>query len=243
METWEMSDAFDTLTNAYQGNWGFGQNDKIAFDEYEKSFYLTLAQELLVISYYNGKNSSGYQFEVTEEDRRILDSLMSTKQYSSSEQINVSGSCGLKPLAEESVFYKLPQNLMFITYEGVRFSDKDDKCVNGAYAAVYPVTQDEFWKTYKNPFRGANQRRVLRLDAANNIVELVSKSNIGEYLIRYLRKPKPILLVDMPDDSDVSIFGGQTTEQGCELDSQVHMKIVDLAVNMALQRKSIGNKQ
>lgn len=39
----ELSSAFDTLTNSYQGNWGFGQNDKVAFDEYEKSFYLTLA--------------------------------------------------------------------------------------------------------------------------------------------------------------------------------------------------------
>lgn len=239
METWEMSDAFDTLTNAYQGNWGFGQNDKIAFDEYEKSFYLTLAQELLVISYYNGKNQSGYQFEVTEEDRRILDSLVVTvhpNELQCSTQV-------VQHIVPESKFYQLPQNLMFITYEGVRFSDKDDKCINGAYAAVYPVTQDEFWKTYKNPFRGANQRRVLRLDAANNIVELVSKNNIGDYLVRYLRKPKPILLVDMPEDSDVSVFGGWTTEQECELDSQVHMKIVDLAVNMALQRKSIGNKQ
>lgn len=235
----EMSNAFDTLTNSYQGNWGFGQNDKIAFDEYEKSFYLTLAQELLVISYYNGKNQSGYQFEVTEEDRRILDSLVVTvhpNEFQCSTQ-------AVQHIVPESKFYQLPQNLMFITYEGVRFSDKDDKCINGAYAAVYPVTQDEFWKTYKNPFRGANQRRVLRLDAANNIVELVSKNNIGDYLVRYLRKPKPILLVDMPEDSDVSVFGGCTTEHECELDSQVHMKIVDLAVNMALQRKSIGNKQ
>lgn len=235
----EFSNSFDTLTNAYQGNWGFGQNDKIAFDEYEKSFYLTLAQELLVISYYNGKNSSGYQFEVTEEDRRILDSLVVTIHPN-----QVDDSCNrIQHIVPESVFYQLPGNLMFITYEGVRFSDGSDKCVNGAYAAVYPVTQDEFWKTYKNPFRGANQRRVLRLDAANNIVELVSKNNIGDYLVRYLKKPKPIVLVDMPDDADISVFDGWTTEQECELDSQVHMKIVDLAVNMALQRKSIGNKQ
>lgn len=235
----ELSSAFDTLTNSYQGNWGFGQNDKIAFDEYEKSFYLTLAQELLVISYYNGKNSSGYQFEVTEEDRRLLDSLVVTIHPN---ELQCNGQT-VQHIVPESKFYQLPQNLMFITYEGVKFSDKDDKCINGAYAAVYPVTQDEFWKTYKNPFRGANQRRVLRLDAANNIVELVSKNNIGDYLVRYLRKPKPILLVDMPEDSDVSVFGGQTSEQECELDSQMHMKIVDLAVNMALQRKSIGNKQ
>lgn len=239
MTTDEFSNVFDTLTNSYQTNWGFGQDDKIAFDEYEKSFYLTLAQELIVITYYNGKNSSGYQFEVTEEDRRILDSLITTIhpeefQYNTQNSWHIVG---------ESKFYRLPQNLMFITYEGVRFSDKDDSCINGAYATVYPVTQDEFWKTYKNPFRGANKRRVLRLDAGNNIVELVSKNPISDYLVRYLRKPKPILLTDMPEDSDVSLFGGWTSEQNCELDSSIHVKIVDLAVNMALQRKSIGNKQ
>lgn len=44
MNTEELSNLFDLLTNTYQVNWGFGQNDKIAFDEWEKSMYLTLAQ-------------------------------------------------------------------------------------------------------------------------------------------------------------------------------------------------------
>lgn len=39
----EMSNAFDTLANSYMHYWGFGQNDDLAFDEYEKSFYLTTA--------------------------------------------------------------------------------------------------------------------------------------------------------------------------------------------------------
>lgn len=131
---------------------------------------------------------------------------------------------------------------MYITYEGAQFGSYD-KCIDNAYASVYPVTQDEFWKTYKNPFRGANERRILRLDAGDNIMELVSKHGIKDYLVRYLRKPMPIILVDMPEHSDVSVFDGQSSEQQCELDSTVHPKIVDIAVNMALQRKSIGNKQ
>lgn len=151
------------------------------------------------------------------------------------------GGTDIKPLVEESKFYKVGEDddLMFITYEEVKFSDKDDACVNGAYAAVYPVTQDEFWKTYKNPFRGANQRRVLRLDAGNNIVELVSKNTIGKYIVRYLKHPQPIVLTDMPDE--VSVFG-QQNEMHCMLDKQCHNKIVEIAVNMALRTKSIGNR-
>lgn len=200
--------------------------------------YLTLAQQLYVTSCYNGKNSSDYSFEVTEEDRRILDALVVTIHPSKLQNAVQT----IQHIVPESVFYQLPSNLMYITYEGAQFGS-DDKCVDNAYASVYPVTQDEFWKTYKNPFRGANERRILRLDAGNNIMELVSKHGIKDYLVRYLRKPRPIILVDMPAHSDVSVFDGQSCEQQCELDSTVHPKIVDIAVNMALQRKSIGNKQ
>lgn len=60
MDIIEMSDAFDTLTNVFKTNYGFGQEDKVAFDEYEKSYFLSLAQEAFVISCYNGQNNSGY---------------------------------------------------------------------------------------------------------------------------------------------------------------------------------------
>lgn len=238
MNTTEMSDSFDLLTNSYQTYWGFGQNDRITFDEWEKSFYLTIAQQLFVTSCYNGKNSSGYSFEVTEEDRRILDKLVVTTHPS---QLQTQSQT-IQHIVPESVFYQLPGNAMYVTYEGVLF-DSDDECVDNLYAIVYPVTQDEFWKTYRNPFRGANERRVLRLDAGNNLMELVSKYGIKDYLVRYIRKPRPIILVDMPSDSDVSVFDGQAFEQQCELDNMVHNRIVEIAVNMALQRKSIGNKQ
>ena len=51
---------------------------KLEFDEYEKSVFLTKAQEELVISIYDGKNLSGESFENTEEARRSLSSLVKT---------------------------------------------------------------------------------------------------------------------------------------------------------------------
>ena len=198
-----------------------------------------MAQELFVVSCYNGKNGSGYQFEVTEEDRRVLDALVKTITPSPVEGQE------MKHIVPESVFYSVCdgdlKDLMFTTYESVKFSGNDNECIDGTIASVFPVTQDEFWKTYKNPFRNQNERRVLRLDAGDDIVELVSKYNIGEYLVRYIRKPNAIVLVDMPDWSDLTVFNGNSTAQPCELDETVHSKIVELAVNMALRRKSIGN--
>ena len=159
MNTHELSDLFDTLCNANQLKSGFGNTDILSFNEYEKSLYLTLAQQIFVTSCYNGKNDSGYQFEITEEDRRILDSLVVTTHPSRS-----TSTSNVK-IVDESVFYNLPDDLMFVTYESVKFSNDDDGCINGKSAIVQPVTQDEFWKTYNNPFRGSNDRRVLRLDA------------------------------------------------------------------------------
>ena len=81
----ELSNGFDTLVSSYRRFKDFDKQeilDSIEFDEYEKSFFLTKAQEELVMSYYDGKNIYGDSFEATEELRRQLDSLVKTKVYS-----------------------------------------------------------------------------------------------------------------------------------------------------------------
>ena len=92
---------------------------------------------------------------------------------------------------------------------------------------MYPTTQDEFHKIKNNPFRGPNGNRVLRLDIQNNAVELVSKTPVKNYFVRYLRKPKPIVLVDL--DGDLSIHGVQSVTSS-ELNPLLHEKIVKYAV-------------
>lgn len=59
MTTQEFSDSFDTLLNSYNTQAQFGNQTSIrdiALDEYEKSLYLTKAQEEVVVNLYNGKN-------------------------------------------------------------------------------------------------------------------------------------------------------------------------------------------
>lgn len=58
----EFSNAFDTLLNSYDTQSQFGEQAskrEIVLDEYEKSFYLTKAQEEVVVNFYNGKNQIG----------------------------------------------------------------------------------------------------------------------------------------------------------------------------------------
>jgi hypothetical protein len=107
---------------------------------------------------------------------------------------------------------------------------------------VVPVTQYEYHKIRKNPFRGANDRRALRLDLSEGVVEILSNYDVSEYYVRYLRKLNPIILEDLPNGITIghsSSFAGNKRTP-CELHEGLHHRILELAVQMALQSKGIG---
>lgn len=237
MTSEEFSNGFDTLVNSYRRFKAFDKQerlDSIEFDEYEKSFYLTKAQEELVINFYNGKNPYGDSFESTEELRRYLDNLVKTKVYKAEDAIAV-----VDALSDKSLFFELPDDIMFITYEQVTFDDASIGCYNGQTADVYPVTQDEYNKVIKNPFRGPTKHRVLRVDTGDNNVELISKFNISKYLVKYLSKPSPIILEYLPNGLTIN---GISSETPCELNEILHNTILKIAVQTALQSKVINTK-
>lgn len=230
----EFSNGFDQLVNSYKRFKDFDKQellDSIEFDEYEKSFFLTKAQEELVVNFYNGKNPYGDSFESTEELRRYLDNLVVTKVYSASEQVSGTG------VSTSSVFYKLPEKLAFITMEQITYGDESLGCYNGSSANVYPITQDEYSRVKNNPFRGPTKYKALRLDAGEGIVELVSKYRIESYLVRYLAKPEPIILEDLPNDLTIDGVNSQTE---CKLNEILHSTILERAVQIGLQSKGVS---
>lgn len=238
MTTQEFSNAFDTLLNSYNTQAQFGDQSSrgdIVLDEYEKSLLLTRAQEEVVVNLYNGKNPYGDSFESTEEMRRYLESLVETKIYQSEEQVSGVG------LSENSVFYELPSNLAFITMEQVVLDDEALGCYNGNVISVYPITQDEYNKVRGNPFRGPTKYKALRLDTGNNIVEIISKYKVGEYLLKYLKRPEPIILEDLPEDRpDLAFDGDKREHSDCKLNPILHSIILNRAVQMAIQAKGMS---
>lgn len=230
----EFSNTFDTLLNSYNTTAQFGEQAskrEIVLDEYEKSLYLTKAQEEVVVNFYNGKNPYGDSFESTEEMRRYLENLVKTKVYSTTEQVSGTG------VSDNSVFYKLPNDVAFITMEQVTYNDKSLGCYNGSTAAVYPVTQDEYSRIKNNPFRGPTRYKAIRLDTGDNTVELISKYKIGKYLLKYLSRPEPIILEDLPNDLTIE---GRGEHSECKLNSILHDTILERAVQIALQAKGIS---
>lgn len=231
----EFSDHFDILVNSYRRFRNFDDReavDSIEFDEYEKSLYLTKAQEEIVLSLYNGKNAYGESFELTEELRRYLSGLLSEVNLSPSDFPEFTG------ISPKSVFFTLPEDLWFITYEAV--TTEDGKCEGTTLMDVIPVTQDEYHRVRRNPFRGTNERRCLRLDYSGDIVEIVCDYPITSYYIRYVKDIHPIILEDLPNGLSIDGF---SRSMECELHEGLHQKILERAVQMALQSKGVWSSK
>ena len=230
----EFSNEFDTLVSSYRRFKGFDTQEELGsleFDEYEKSVFLTRAQEELITSYYSGRNSNLYSFEKTEEIRRYLSSLVRTAELTP-----ITNTQNYTLISPDAQVFSLPEDVWFITYESAKLGESEDSCLSGKMLDVIPVMQDYFHRVNRNPFRGSNERRALRLDIEGKEVEIVSKYTISTYLIRYIVKPQPIVLTPL---DEISIDGVSET-QTCELDESLHRPILELAVRLALQSKGIN---
>lgn len=231
MKREEFSNGFDVLVSSYKRFKDFDKQellDSVEFNEYEKSVFLTKAQEEIVLSLYNGKNPYGEAFEGTEEQRRYLSNLITEKYLKPI--TNTSGT----PLGLESKskFFTLPEDLWFITLESVVVDN--GKCKAETVMKVYPVKQDEYQVIRDNPFRGANDRRALRLDLSEGNVEIICKYMVAVYYIRYIKKVPPIILEDLPNDLTIE---GKSEARDCILHETLHQKILERAVQIALQSK------
>ena len=214
----EFSLEFDLLYNNIMSNKAPG------LSEYEKSLFLTQAQESIVLDIYSGKY--GDSFERTEETTSYLNQLLKQRTYNSGEFTE-----GNK-LDTRSIFVTLPEDIWFKTGEIAYIIDDFYKCnVDGLREVmVFPVTQDTLVRTKRSPFRGPNERRILRLDSGKNQVELISNYEIHSYTVRYLSRPEPIILVQLPQGLTI---GGKASPQTCLLNTAIHRAILSKAVLIA----------
>lgn len=233
----ELSGRFDVLLNSYSQKASTGDSSSrvdINLDEYEKSVFLTKAQEEVVVNLYNGKNIYGDSFESTEEIRRYLDALVVTKTYNNSEAIDA-----LEPTSdlENTRVFPLPEDIAFITLEKVTYSGEEGKCsLDGYSAKVYPITHDTYNTIKDNPFRGPTKYKALRLDYGENKVEIISKFPIKEYYIKYLKRPNPIILVDLTNEN--LQIDGKSEVQDLTLNPLLYETILQRAVALAVASRS-----
>lgn len=224
MDVQELSNLFDTLLQPYITKDVLGEQNTLAFDEYEKSVFLTKAQEQIVLELYQ-------ELEQSEENRKYLSNLIKTSNY--------------VPVGEQdedlinntfkSYKVEMEDSILFMIYEQCTLRDENN-CINNKIASVVPTIHDDLDKVLKNPFKSPNSRKVIRLDFDNKI-ELISKYNISNYKVRYLKRPNPIILVTL---EDLNIDKKQEVSNG-ETNPILHERIVQRAVQLAVQSKVKSN--
>jgi hypothetical protein len=63
---------------------------------------------------------------------------------------------------------------------------------------------------------------------------LAANETIESYKIRYIRRPCPIVLVDLPNELEIDGF---TKEQDCELNPILHPEILQKALEIAISTR------
>lgn len=254
MTVTEMSNEFDILYNNIMSNQAPG------LDEYEKSVFLTKAQSELILEYFNAKGNK-FQEGFDGSERRQIDfsNLIFNKEVeqetADSNFPKTDARSEIYPLTGDGSQATTEDDILLIVNEFLRLTkpaagnDSEKKKI----LAVVPVSYLEYtrlmMKPYKLPVK-SQAWRLLNSHSNTTTVDTVTTTTLGpfaellfnkgayegytrEYVVRYVKRPDPIILINLADEySDVSIEG-QTAEQECTLDPIMHHDIVQRAVELA----------
>lgn len=200
----ELSNEFDVIVNSYDNS------QSLVFNEYEKSIYLTKAQEYIIKDLYRN-------YEGTEELNSYLKTLIKDKTYPIEDSTNIE--------------LDYPDNFLYILKE---YANINTTCKSNNIVDVLPITQDEYNEIVGNPFRGSKSK-VLRLE--ENKIKLITDLPIISYTMTYLSNPSPIILVDLPNGLTINNESEKSTT--IETSESIHREILDKAVQLAIQSKTL----
>ena len=207
-------------------------NSAPGLDDYEISVFLTRAQEELVKNKALVLSDPKRQgFEGDSKRRNDLKNLIKDYKTSTVQTLD-------RKINDTGTFFIVPSDVMLILQEAVKITNTD--CANEIQTvSVVPKTHDEYNIQINNPFKNPSSSEVWRidynsLDAANNVVEIISEYPITEYRMRYLKYPQPIIISDLTAFNESLSINGLTSARSSELDDSVHIEITKRAVEMAI---------
>lgn len=231
MTTQEFDYQFDVLYNNIMSNAAPG------LDSYEKSVFLTKAQDEIIKSYFNPKGNK-YQEGFDDSPKRQYDfsKIIKTLELSSIEDNE-----GLDFLNKNSKLFSLPTDLFLVLNEVIYSGSK--------LYSVLPISHDEYFrqmtKPYKYPPKNMawrlinNQKENMTGGPNNTIIEVMG--NFGDtaitYTLRYIKTPNPIIIEDIDSETTPEVdrltIKGEYTKTECELPNELHTEILQRAVELA----------
>lgn len=257
----EFSNSFDTLLNSYASTQQFGEDVSkrdITLDEYQKSVLLSLAQDIVVRSYFDGTlNAEHAGFDENTKRQVDFSSLIAVNSMAPAEDqstvFDTRGILYIMPLRH----YVKGVSVFDYSYDST-FKPSDQTCVtdvlyilneklicqdgnNIKEYVVVPINYKKYDQEMSKPYSQPLKKQAWRLfqninygfDIKSELIprwNLTKNERIVDYRIRYIRRPKPIILVNLADGLSIE---GYNTARDCELSSILHGDILRKAVELA----------
>lgn len=219
----ELTNGFDILYNNISSNASPGLN------EYEKSVILTKAQIEVLKNYFNPKGNK-YKEGFDGSQKRQIDFSNLIKVVKPEESNSLMNS--VQKMDERSTLYEVPEDVLFVLNEtaNVVYDGKYKHKVD-----IVPLRYDEYSMMVSKPFKQPYKHQGWRMINATSqrLVEVIVKegAEISDYTMRYVRYPRPIILIDL-EDEELSIQGENKVSE-CELDRSLVDEILQRAVEIA----------
>lgn len=222
MNAEEFSNEFDILYNNITSNQAPG------LDEYEKSVFLTKAQDEILKAYFNPKlNKTQEGFDDTTKRQADFYKLIKSTTFASASLI-----------VDADLQITNTPDWLFILNESVLVTFKDNTT---ATLTVVPINHTTYSRLLNKPFKRSLKNQAWKLVVNNEPLTLrfitpMPYKNL-KYSVRYIKKPYPIILLDNLDG--YPSIGGKTemydvgNSEVCELDSSIHPEILQRAVELA----------
>lgn len=228
MNTTEFSDRFDLLWNNIASNQAPGLN------EWEKSIFLTKAQEEIVKNYFTEKgNSKQDGFDDSIKRQSDFSTLVDTQSYTM-----VSPSSGTYEdfvilASNKAKVVSIQDEIFLILNEEVSYTANG----NSVLKVVVPISYQEYDRVMQKPYKYPPKNQVWRLCSgvitSNRVLEFIGVFPSGvtpSYKVRYVKRPAPIILTTLSDGLTVN---GKSAVSECELPDHLHDEVLQRAVEIA----------
>lgn len=168
---------------------------------------------------------------LVEINDEVLDTEQIVGGYLNPSTISLDAAGDIETYDDRGVFVNLPPNLLFVLNEKVI-------AVDGKNYVVVPINYREYDRQMSRAYTQPLKKQAWRLFNDSNAELLkaelipVRGTTIDSYKVRYIRRPRPIVLVDLTaDDLDIE---GVSSPTECELNPIIHLDILNKAVELAL---------
>lgn len=231
MNVSEFSLEFDVLYNNITSNLSPG------LSEYEKSVFLTRAQEQIVKNHF-GIKSNSKQEGLNNSIKRDTDFSTLFKTVSIADGITEIPN-PTNTLNTRVRRFTIKEDYLFIINEFCEIEKRDSAGnVDTQLTTVVPLHYSEFARLNSGPYKEPNLHETWRIisdvvTVNESTFDLYIRYNwtLTNYIIRYIKKPNPIILEEL--NTQNLTIDGKHEVSSCELNPILHQEVLDRAVELA----------